>query len=435
MTTGVLVALTGSDAEPAVLARLQTFGASLHVARRCMDVADLLASATTTKAGAVVLAPEFHGLDADVVARLRAAALVVIGVVDELASPAHASLRGLGVGEVITAAEIDDLESYVAAAIIAGRDGRDRDDQVSGYEHDAGAAAAPFGERARRGRVLAVWGPTGAPGRSTVALGLADALAALGAPTLLVDADVYGGSIAQQLGMLDESSGLLAATRAANAGDLTITGLSGHARPVHDLLRVLTGLPRADRWTELRPTLLAAVLDVARTWAAYTVVDCGFSIELDEEVSYDTAVPRRNGATLEVLGSADDVVVVGAADPVGITRLARALADLDTVVKPRSVRVVVNHHRPSLGWSTDDLHEILSRFVSVGTIVTLPRDSSACDKALVHGKLLRECAPGARLTEALAQLGRSTTGVPTSMKRARRNAHRWLRRRTTATDQ
>ena len=36
------------------------------------------------------------------------------------------------------------------------------------------------------------------------------------AGTLLVDADVYGGTIAPMLGLLDESSGLLAATRAAN---------------------------------------------------------------------------------------------------------------------------------------------------------------------------------------------------------------------------
>ena len=56
---------------------------------------------------------------------------------------------------------------------------------------------------------MAVWGPAGAPGRTTVAVGLA---AEIGRRhrTLLVDADPYGGAVAQQLGVVDEVSGVLA---------------------------------------------------------------------------------------------------------------------------------------------------------------------------------------------------------------------------------
>jgi Mrp family chromosome partitioning ATPase len=50
------------------------------------------------------------------------------------------------------------------------------------------------------GRVIAVWGPKGAPGRTTVALNLAFEAAPLAGETLLVDADTYGGSIAQVRG-------------------------------------------------------------------------------------------------------------------------------------------------------------------------------------------------------------------------------------------
>ena len=63
------------------------------------------------------------------------------------------------------------------------------------------------------GRIVAVWGPTGAPGRTTVAITLADELARLGCGSLLVDGDVYGGVIAAVLGLLDESPGLAAACR------------------------------------------------------------------------------------------------------------------------------------------------------------------------------------------------------------------------------
>ena len=63
-----------------------------------------------------------------------------------------------------------------------------------------------------------------------MAVGLATELAVLGTATLLVDADVYGGVVAQVLGLLDESPGLAAATRQANTGQLDRAALARLAR-------------------------------------------------------------------------------------------------------------------------------------------------------------------------------------------------------------
>ena len=123
------------------------------------------------------------------------------------------------------------------------------------------------------------------------------------------------------LGLLDEASGLLAAARAANHGELRPQVLVRHARAVNPMLRVLTGLPRADRWVEVGSVLMRRILDTAAMVSDLTVVDTGFSLEVDEELSYDTAAPRRNGATVEVLARADLVVAVGGADPVSLGRL------------------------------------------------------------------------------------------------------------------
>ena len=138
-----------------------------------------------------------------------------------------------------------------------------------------------------------------------------------GVATLLADADTYGGSVAQVLGLLDESPGLAAACRAVSTGSLDLAVLAQAAREVSPNLRVLTGIVRADRWPELRPAALAEVWARARFLAALTVVDCGFALEQDEELSYDTLAPRRNGATLATLEAADLVLAVGRADPVG----------------------------------------------------------------------------------------------------------------------
>jgi len=74
---------------------------------------------------------------------------------------------------------------------------------------------------------------------------------------LLGDADPQAGSIAQQLGVLDEVSGLLAAARLATAGVLE-ERLASVQRSLGPHLRLVTGLPRADRWSEVRPGLSGA---------------------------------------------------------------------------------------------------------------------------------------------------------------------------------
>jgi MinD-like ATPase involved in chromosome partitioning or flagellar assembly len=290
---------------------------------------------------------------------------------------------------------------------------------LGGLGHDDPSGRQVPDHLARTGRVVAVWGPTGAPGRSTVALGVSAVLARLATPTLLVDADVYGGAIAAMLGMLDESSGLLAAARAANTGSLTAEVLARHAREVAPDLRVLSGLPRADRWTEVKAVLLRNILEVARSVAAYTVVDCGFSLEFDEEISFDTSAPRRNGATVEALERADTVLVVGGADPVSLSRLIRAVHELGTVLPDVSPTVVVNRVRPSLGWSGDEVVSTIQKAIGAHLIRLLPDDPGACDRALVHGRSLAECAPDSRLSKALGALAAEAVGVRVGTGRVR----------------
>ena len=87
------------------------------------------------------------------------------------------------------------------------------------------------------------------------------------------------------------------------------------------------------------------MLAAARGLADFTVVDCGFCLETDEELSFDTIAPRRNGATLAVLEDADLVLVVGSADPIGMQRLVRGLGELRDAELDRPVWVVLNRVR------------------------------------------------------------------------------------------
>jgi MinD-like ATPase involved in chromosome partitioning or flagellar assembly len=412
----VLLAASGEPWEADVVRTLSRPGSPLVLARRCMDVADAVATAVSGQAEVVLLGPGLPGLDSDVVARLAEAEAVPVGVVEDPTGEQARVLKAMGVAGVVVWSELEQLPRLLDQH--RNRDAADVPPTGPAVGDDGfGMDAAPLAT----GRVLAVWGPTGAPGRSTVALGIAAELSSRGVPTLLVDADVYGGALAQMLALLDEVSGVLAAARLAGTGQLTLAALHEQAREVSPCLRVLTGLPRADRWPQLRPSALTGLLAVARRMAPVVVVDCGFSLETDEELSFDTAAPRRNGATLAALERADAVLVVGSAEPLGLARLARAVLDLSTSVPGCDVRIVVNRVRGGLGWSTDEVGATVARFTGRTPAAYLPDDRAAVDRAWVAGRTLPECAPDSPLRRALGALATDVGGVapPAAQRRGR----------------
>ena len=82
--------------------------------------------------------------------------------------------------------------------------------------------------------------------------------------------------------------------------------------------------------------------------------------------------------------------MVGAADPVGLTRLARGLVDLRDRTGGVPVRVVVNRMRGSIGWSEKDIAGMVEGFSRVAGLHFLPEDRAATDRALVTGRPLAE---------------------------------------------
>lgn len=288
---------------------------------------------------------------------------------------------------------------------VEGGHGVDALHSDQGGPGEVGPGEGPEDEPPPPGELVAVWGAYGSPGRTTVAVNLAAELASPLEPVLLVDADTYGAAVAQALAVLDEAPGLAAATRAADQGVLDRERLGRLAPEVAPGLRVLTGLPRADRWPEVREASLADVLEQCRAMARWVVVDLAPLVEQDEELAFDTAAPRRNGAALTTLGAADRVVVVGSGDPLGLQRLVRALDALGELSHaPR--HVVVTRVRPGpVGPEPGRrIQEVLRRFAGAGDVLLVPEDRDALDAALLHGRVLAEVRPTSPARLALQAL-------------------------------
>ncbi|TKV61503.1 chromosome partitioning protein [Nakamurella flava] len=415
MSTALVTAGSGQNWENELVAALDRPGASMTVLRRCVDLGDVLAIAGTGQAAVAVLAAGLRRLDTEAVTRLRAAGVAVVGVHPVGDTAARERLLRMGISALV--AEDAGTDAVVTAAWTAYEElqapAADHPGSIPSVADPRRSLPPPATtgteqpeppvEPAPAGRVVAVWGPTGAPGRTTVAAGIATAAAAAGTPTVLVDADVYGGVLASAFGLLDESPGLAGACRQAANGRLDRTVLLDLCWSVTADLQLLTGIARADRWPEVRASAIPTVLGQIREIAALVVVDCGFAVEADEEISFDTVAPRRNGATLAVLAEADEVVVVGSADPPGLERLVRGVAELTAAVPDVDPRVVLNRCRPAAG-GADEATAAVRRFLGLEVLARLPEDRTATDRAWRRGQPLADAAPSSALTSAFRNL-------------------------------
>lgn len=416
---------------------LERLHGPITVVRRCAELSELVAACQSGIARAAIVADDVEEVTAALAERLAAAGVALLVLTDEEGSQQrldalsiiHAS-RG-SAAEVLSdlvSDAVGRVDARVSSTLLAdpaaalrtwsldapGAPGRaaGRGDAAAGGT--SGGQGRPEQEPAEdsraTGSVVAVWGPAGAPGRTTVAVNFAAEAAADGKTVLLVDADTYGSSVAASLGLLDESAGVAQACRLADQGLLDRQSLLRSTLSVSlkgQRLLVLTGITRSDRWIELRPTALGLVLEQARKVADLIVIDCGFSLEADEELSFDTMAPRRNGATLRALELADTVYAVGAADSVGVPRLVRALAELEAAVPGAAPKVVLNKVRAAaVGRSPErQLRDAWERF-GPGTPVTafLPAEFATVDAALLAGSALMETAPSSPLRHAIAAL-------------------------------
>lgn len=362
--------------------------------------------------------------DAGAVVRLVVAAEdPAAAVADAMAGPEAAQLLGeLARAELlVVAAGRSTLTAQLVAAcdrfgvrivvLCAGDEHRRLAEMfgVSGCADDADAAlllatptSAPPADPPARGRIIAVWGPPGAPGRTTVAVELACELSRDGRAVALVDADSHAPSLALATGLADEGPGFAAACRQAERGSLTVAELARIAVPLGPV-EVLTGLNRPGRWPELSRERVRSALDVCRSWVTDAVVDVAAPLERDEEIVSDLDGPRRNAATLAVLAEADLIVAVVAADPTSVSRFVRGYGELRAIAGATPVQVVVNKTRTgALGIDArGQVRRTLERYIGAHDLWFLPWDVKAADASLLAAQPIAHVAGRSAFSAAL----------------------------------
>lgn len=366
--------------EDRLLADIVEQGHSI-VARRS-TARDLLAAIQEWAPQFVIVGATRSTLTVELIAACDARGVRVIALAGSDLDRRHAA--ALGLYEVVdSGADWAEIEAVLGAGIVVPA-------RIGAGSRSTGAP--------RAGGVIAVWGPAGSPGRTTLSINIAAEIAAAGHTVALADVDSYSASIAPSLCMLDEAPGFAAACRLAGSDSLSQTELERIAQRYNSprgAFWVLTGIGRPSRWPELSTDRVTRTIEALRHWVDYVVLDTGSSLESDEEISSDLFAPRRNAATVTALRAADHVVACGLADPVGMARFLRAWGDLADVITTTRVSVVMNRVRASaVGMDpSGQVVSTLRRFGGIESPTLVPHDQLGTDAAVLTGRTLRDAAP------------------------------------------
>jgi MinD-like ATPase involved in chromosome partitioning or flagellar assembly len=237
--------------------------------------------------------------------------------------------------------------------------------------------------------LVSVWGATGSPGRTTVAITSATMLADKGLSVALVDADPGGGVVAASLGLLDEVPGFVAACRLAQRGELDsdhIHRLVSRYHSTSGQVDVLTGLSRPLRDVDAPRDAVDATLATLRGCYDVIVVDVGSDLPDDSP----TSRPVSDGTelTAQLLEEADCVWAVIEATPVGVTRFARVKTQFDQARGSTPVTFLTNKVDPTRRSLGDDavIGEALWRFAQVSDYRRIPRDCEHSQQSRMRGQ-------------------------------------------------
>ncbi len=410
---------------PDVFARLESEVGLVTVVRVCTDGAELLATLAAGLARYVIVVDQFDDVDSGLVDAVHAAGGRLVAVTDD--AKAASRLFRLGVGSVGSSASAEVIAEALSRAEPLKRRGRRRAETVDEFEsvipddlsqlhgveprtglphlpdiedpaNNENQSSQPEGsepETVQRepGRIVVVWSGAGAPGRSFLSIELATEAALAGKSVTLVDADTRASSIAARLGMLGETSGIVRLCRSVEAGTFSPnsdTDAHARVRIGKAILRVTTGLPRPSRWQEVGKAALKRSLEALREASELVIVDVAAPADNDQDIAFDTFAPQRDDATLTALEMADDVVVIGTADAVGLPRLMRAVGQAPELTQGR-ISVVVNQvpkgaaRGVKLAWE---------RFGPKGfrPEVFIPKDDAAVEHALDAATALSHAA-------------------------------------------
>ena len=343
----VLLGVRNPEYERQLLTVLAAGGFDL--AGRCLDGPSLVGRAN--EVDAVLASADLHRLTLESLDAVRDSGTPLVLLVEPSDITQFQGLAYLAPA----ASSGADIVSAVRAAIQRGA----IQEATPATERQAEEVRTPL---APGGQVLALASGKGAPGTTTIAIGLAAALGRQGSGVVLVDGALRGGGVAPCLD-LDPRRGLIGLTVGPGSPDVVDSELQDA-----NGFKVLAGIERPEMRDQVTPQQLITALAALREQFQFTVVDIGQSLP---GIASDTASA--------VTRSADQVFVVTTADLTGLWNTRHCLRYLqESLGLPcERLALVINRHSGRHDYGAVEVE----RALGVPVVATVPDDRKAAMRA------------------------------------------------------
>ena len=368
MKQPILVALGPCDWDADFIRAATERDSGFEVRRRCTDVAELQRTAITEPGATAVVGDALARLTSSEVATLKSGGTPVVGLYEAGDDTAARRLHQIGIDQVVpvgndSAAAVKQLRELMQAGV------------ARPHLHALEAVGQTSG-----GPIVVVWGPPGAPGRTSVAVALADECARSGIDTLLIDADSTSPSVAAVLGLCDDIPTIDQAIRRAERGEFTSSHLAASLSRVGSRLRLLAGAQTG--------TVPLPVWEAAAALADLVVVDAG----------------AEPGAFYALIANAALMSGVGAGEPINLARfVTRWPAQVAAAPECATQVVITRVRRAAVGGDTRTIEAVLAEH-GITEARFVPDDRDAYDAAVLTGRTLAEAAPNSPARQALRAL-------------------------------
>jgi len=353
------------ERERSLLSALVHSGAVV-IAERCLSADELLDCVHTGQLDAVLAAVDLHRLSDGRLRELARARVPLVLLVFGVDDACWQSFPGVVL-------PIDADAETVGQALLAAVRGERPQLTLRRVEPEVQVADAVNAahEAPNALSILAVASGPGSPGRTTVALNLATALGAV-APTVLVDGDLAGPSVAAYLDLDPTRNLSMLAHAEPESPREWDRAISQEVQPLAPRSRhgfALCGVPKPEMRGSISVRFFERSVAELRQRYRYIILDTGADFLTVETELHRTA-----------LALAQQVLLVTSADLVGLWRARTALSALQTHLRlnPERFALIVNHHDRRHGHSRTEIEWALN--LPVAALV--PNDHGGLQRAL-----------------------------------------------------
>ena len=381
----------------------------LKIKRRCVDSVDLMAAIHLGLANKIIISADFPNLNSETIANAKKLGCDIYGLFLQDDLDSIEKLNGFGILQnyVINQSEVGKSLKQLISHLLNISDIDKFSNEPEVFKEIPG--------------LICVWGTSGSPGRTSVAINIAFSLTDKNSPTLLIDLDAIAPSINSSLGLVSEVPGISSVVHDALKGRLSTQSIEKNVIEVNPGLHVLTGITNPKRWPELRTEGLLQVLNMCSQ--IYSNIICDLSAVLPESSDAslnDVDIFKRFDHIPKVLEMSSINIFVLSATPLSLIRASESLEALREITKKEPLVLVNKVNDFNLGVKYEKTVEaILGRWTDIATIHRIPERPELFSESWLRAESIRELGDQEiiRIFDSISRIVRNEVPKPLKYKR------------------